>query len=80
MIRLSAHAIEMLDTRDIEFAWVEATVKRPSATAVDPRDPTLTRSFRAIPEADGRVLRVVHRPAGPDIVIITAHFDRGGGP
>ncbi|MGI8841235.1 MAG: DUF4258 domain-containing protein [Caulobacteraceae bacterium] len=77
MIKLSAHAIEMLDMRGIQFAWVQATVERPSATAVDPRDPTLTRSFRAVPEAQGRVSRVVHRPAGPDIMVITAHLDRG---
>jgi hypothetical protein len=79
MIRLSAHAVEMIAARDIKLAWVEATVEGPSATAVDPRDPTLTRSFRSIPEARGRVLRVVHRPAGADILVITAHFDRGAG-
>ena len=28
-------------------------------------------------EYGARVLRVVHRPEGDDIVIITVHFDRG---
>jgi hypothetical protein len=31
----------------------------------------------AIAEYGARVLRVVHRPEGDDIVIITVHFDRG---
>ena len=46
----------------------------------DPRDPTLTRSFKAIPNFGHRVLRVVHRPDGDDILVITAHLDRGASP
>ncbi len=80
MIRLSAHAEDMLEVRDIDPAWVADTVVEPTTTTVDPRDPTLTRSFRAIPEAAGRVLRVVHRPFGADIMVVTAHFDRGAKP
>jgi hypothetical protein len=44
---------------------------------VDPKDVALTRSFTAIPEFGNRVVRVVHRPDGPDIVVVTAHWDRG---
>jgi hypothetical protein len=43
----------------------------------DPRHPERTRSYKAIVENGGRVLRVVHRVEGDDIVIITVHFDRG---
>jgi len=34
------------------------------------------RAFKAIPEFDGRFLRVVFRPDGADIVVITVHPDR----
>ena len=77
MIRLTAHAEEMAEERRISMAWIEAAVTTPDWTAPNPRDPSLTRSFRAIPERDGRVLRVVHRPDGHDILVVTVHFDRG---
>lgn len=77
MIRLSAHAEEMAEERRITIAWIEATVTQPDWTAPNPRDLSLTRSYRAIPERAGRILRVVHRPDGPDILVVTALFDRG---
>jgi hypothetical protein len=43
-------------------------------------DPTLTRSFKAIGEAGGRILRVVHRGDGNDIAVVTVHFDRDAKP
>lgn len=76
-IRLSAHAEEMLEERGIAFAWVVEAILQPQHVAPDPRDPALTRSFRAIAAAEGRILRVVHRAEGSGILVITAHFDRG---
>jgi hypothetical protein len=67
----------MMEERGIHMAWVEAAVAYPAKSAPDPRDPSLTRSFRKIPEAGDRVVRVVHRTFGADIVVVTAHFDRG---
>jgi len=52
----------------------------PDFNAIDPGDPTLMRSFKAIDEACGRILRVVHRAEGNDIVIVTVHFDRDARP
>jgi hypothetical protein len=78
-IRLSAHAEEMLEERGIAVAWVQEAVLYPDWSEPDPRDPALTRSFRVIPDAGGRVLRVVHRPEPPGIFVVTAHFDRGAG-
>ena len=49
----------------------------PDITEVDPRHPERTRSNKTIADFDGRALRVVHRPEGDDIVVITVHFDRG---
>jgi class 3 adenylate cyclase len=51
-------------------------VSAPDWIEPDPRHPDRIRSYKAIAEHDGRVLRVVHRPEGDDILIITVHFDR----
>lgn len=77
MIRLSKHAQEALGKRNIAFEWVERTLAAPDFARFDPNDPSLTRSFKAIAELGGRILRVVHRPDGDDILVATVHFDRG---
>jgi hypothetical protein len=77
MIRLTEHAERELRRRTVALAWVEAAVVSPDRTEPDPRDPTLMRAFKAIPAFGQRILRVVYRPEGDDIVVITAHFDRG---
>jgi hypothetical protein len=77
MLRLTKHAQEALGVRNIAFAWIEQAVTSPDFVEADPRRPGRTRSYKAIAEFGGRVLRVVHRPEGDDIVIITVHFDRG---
>ena len=77
MIRLTKHAREAVDVRNISLAWIEATVSSPDFVEMDPQHPERTRSYKAFAEFGGRVLRVVHRPEGDDIVIITVHFDRG---
>ena len=74
---LSVHAAEMMEERRIALTWVEAVLARPETAEPDPLDPSLTRSYRAIPEAQGKVLRVVHRPEGANVLIVTAYFDRG---
>ncbi|HET9018296.1 MAG TPA: DUF4258 domain-containing protein [Acetobacteraceae bacterium] len=76
MIRLTVHVQRRIVERRIALAWIESAVSAPDWTSPDP-DPALSRSFKTIPDAGGRVLRVVHRPDGPDILIVTAHFDRG---
>lgn len=76
MIRLTRHAEEAAVKRNIALDWIDRTVSMPDFTGIDPGDPMLMRSFKAIGEAGGRVLRVVHRAEGNDIVIVTVHFDR----
>jgi hypothetical protein len=76
-IKLHDHAIRRITERQIRRAWVEATVTTPDWTAPDPDDPSVTRAFRAIPEVQGRILRVAHRPDGADVLVLTAFFDRG---
>jgi uncharacterized protein YuzE len=63
MIRLTKHAQEAIDLRDIDFAWIEAAVHFPDLVEADPRHPDRTRSYKAIVEFGGRVLPVVHRCA-----------------
>jgi Domain of unknown function (DUF4258) len=77
MIRFTKHAQEAISIRDITIDWIEAAVGAPDWIELDPRYPGRTRSYKAIAEYGARVLRVVHRPEGDDIVIITVHFDRG---
>ena len=77
MLRLSKHTAEEMDGRRIRLTYIEAALASPDRVASDPNDPALTRSFKAIPEFGNRVLRVVDRPAGDDIFVVTAHWDRG---
>ena len=79
MIVLSKHAQEAVEKRYLPLEWIERTLAAPDFTHPD-RDPTLTRSFKAIDEAGDRILRVVHRPQGNDILIVTVHFDRDAKP
>jgi uncharacterized protein DUF4258 len=60
MIRLTKHAQEAVDVRNITVAWIEAAVNAPDFTVADPRHPERTRSYKTIVEYGGRVLRVVH--------------------
>jgi hypothetical protein len=80
MIRLTRHAQEAIEARGISIGWVEATVSSPDSTAPDPRHRERTRSYKAIAQFGGRILRVVHRRDGTEDVIITVHFDRGAKP
>jgi hypothetical protein len=77
MIRFTAHAIEQIGERQIEHEWIEATISGPDWTMTDPNFADRTRSYRSIPGSGDRILRVVHTPSGDDIMVITAHFDRG---
>ncbi len=80
MIRLTKHADEAVEKRNLDLDWIDRAVAAPDFTDVDPHDPALTRSFKAIDEVGGRILRVVHRPEGNDIVVVTVHFDRDAKP
>jgi hypothetical protein len=79
MIILSKHAEEAVEKRNLRFDWIERVLAEPDFAHPDP-DPTLTRSFKAIVEARGKILRVVHRPEGNDILVVTIHFDRDAKP
>jgi hypothetical protein len=71
------HAVAMLAEREIDRNWVEQTILHPDETEPDPRHPDRHRSFRAIPERDVRVLRVVYVQSGMSDRVITLFLDRG---
>lgn len=73
----SAHAEIMLAERGIERDWVKRTVLEPQFRENDPTYPDRQRVFRALPERDGRVLRVVYTMVGDEFRIITLFLDRG---
>jgi hypothetical protein len=77
MLILTKHAQQNIARDRLDPAWIAATITRPQHTDRDPKDATLTRAWRRIPERGGHALRVVFRPAGADIVVMTAFFDRG---
>ena len=77
MIKLSKHTSDEMEARGILHSHIEATLTSPDRVAEDATDPALRRSYKVISEFGNRVLRVVHRPDGEDIFVVTAHWDRG---
>lgn len=73
---LTAHARERLRTRKIHADWIEDAVRNPDWTEPDPRDPTIERRFRAIPQFGGRYLRVACVETEAAIRVISVMFDR----
>ncbi|BFL65235.1 hypothetical protein HVIM_03232 [Roseomonas mucosa] len=78
-IRFTRHALDAMERRAIPAEWVEKTISAPDAIEPDPAGGGLLRAWRALPEAGGRSLRVVHRHEDPDIVVVvvTVFLDRG---
>jgi hypothetical protein len=74
---LTKHAQDNVALYNLDPAWIEATITNPQHTDHDPSDTMLLRAWRRISERAERALRVVYRPAGADMVVVTAFFDRG---
>jgi hypothetical protein len=75
MVKLSKHTADEMAGRGISY--IEAALTSPDRVVRDMTDPALSRSYKVIPEFGNRVLRVVHRPDGDDIFVVTPHWDRG---
>jgi hypothetical protein len=56
---------------------VERTVLSSDSIEPDSKHRERTRAFRALPERDGRVLRVVYAQEADETRIITLFLDRG---
>ena len=72
----SDHAKEMLVERGIESEWVERAVLSPDMVEGDPKHADRLRAYKALPERDGRVLRVVYVGSGEAYRVITLFLDR----
>ena len=67
--------------RALDPAWIKRTILAPDASETDPGHPDRTRAIRAVPEREGRLLRVVFVVRSPSTFpIITAFLDRGRRP
>jgi uncharacterized DUF497 family protein len=74
--RLTQHARDALEKRQIAVAWLERVLARPEWTEPDPVDAALEHRLAAIPELGNRVLRVVVNTSASPPRVITAYFDR----
>ena len=77
-IRWSDHVLKRMRVREIEAEWVKRTVEHPEEVEPDPDHPGRMRVFAAVPERDGRLMRVVYEPVegSGEVVIVTALLDR----
>lgn len=75
-ITYSDHVMVMLIERNISREWIERTILDPDATETDPKHLDRTRAYKALPERDGRVLRVVYVQSGQVYRVITLFLDR----
>ena len=73
---LTDHAGKVLEERQILAEWLERTLNDPTMTEGDPADESLERRYRAIAEADGRVLRVVINASVEPVRVVSVFFDR----
>jgi len=75
------HARAQIALRALDPAWIKRTILAPDASETDPGQPDRTRAFRAVPEREGRMLRVVFVVRSPSTFhIIIAFLDRGRRP
>ena len=74
--KLTQHAIDVLQERNISIEWVKRVVSKPTMVKSDIVDDTLEHRLGEIVECDNRVLRVVVNARVQPIRIVTAYFDR----
>lgn len=73
---LSDHAITRIEQRNLNLQWVIAALKTPDLQEPHPKDAHCRIAYKAITEADGRVLKVVYNTSTDPIRVVTVHFDR----
>ena len=74
-LTFAQHALDAIEERKIDVAWVLQTVEAPDWFSDDPLLGR-TRYFRTIPEFGNRILRVVCFEDRHERRIITIFFDR----
>ena len=78
-LHFTLHALTAIGERGIQREWVARVVSKPEWTEPDAIQPEVQLAFGRIPEARGRILRVVYADSEGERRIITAFFDRTKG-
>ncbi|MFM7441828.1 MAG: DUF4258 domain-containing protein [Snowella sp.] len=73
---LTEHCQKRLDEREMPLAWVEQVLFNPQRIEDHPIDPTLICFYGVIPEAGGRVLKIVYNFTTVPCRVLTVHFER----
>ncbi len=73
-LKYTAHARIMMHERNIQEDWIIRTFHEPVMT--EKRQHDEIHYLKPIPEADGKVLRVIINPISDPPQIITVFFDR----
>jgi hypothetical protein len=75
-IVFSLHALDVLEEREISEEWVRRVIEHPAVQHADTSDRALVHALGAIPERDGRALRVIYNHDVEPVRVVTAYFDR----
>lgn len=76
----TAHANTVLLERGLNRAWVERVLREPQWIEPDRLDPTVVRYFGAVPEREGRYLRVAAVETPVNFRIVSVFLDRRARP
>jgi hypothetical protein len=70
--KLSKHALDVIDARNIKSKWIEFVLENP--TVKNTKASNEVNFFAPILESENRCLKIVLNPIS--LVVITAYFDR----
>ncbi len=70
--KLSKHAVDVLNSRNIEIDWIDYVLNNPSAKVI--KKSNEVNYFALIIENENRCLKVVLNPIS--MIVVTAYFDR----
>jgi hypothetical protein len=73
---LSKHAMDAMQARGIDPAWVGLTIDSPELTEPHRDDPSIVHVFRRIPQFGNRVLKVAYNKNKAPVHVVTVYFDR----
>ncbi len=74
--KLSQHAHDVLEEREIAVSWLERVLRSPQRVEVDPDDAELEHRLGRITEHGNRVLRAVVNKTVRPVLVVTVYFDR----
>ena len=75
-LEVSAHAMDSMSERSIQYAWVELSIDKPDKVEPDRDDPDTRHYLRVVPEYGSRVLRVIVNEGVTPPRLVTVFFDR----